>query len=99
MLREPGVADLFDVFLRNDPPSATGARIKGQKVGPRLLKLETDMSGIGCFDQRHLILDQPLIGATVALERELDVLGGDRLAIMEFDAITQHEVPAQSILR
>ena len=32
MLREAGVADLFDVFLRNDPPGAAGTRIEGQKV-------------------------------------------------------------------
>jgi len=46
-----------------------------------------------------VLLDQPLIGAAIALERKLDVLGGDRLAIVEFDVITQHEVPGQAILR
>src|SRR5262245_45174917 len=99
MFLEAGVTDLFDIFLRDDPPSTAGARIEGQKVGPRLVELEADASSIGCFDRRHLLLDQSLIGAAVALEGELDVLGGDRLAIVEFDAITEHEVPAQSVLR
>ena len=47
----------------------------------------------GVSNRRHMLLDQPLIGAAIALERELDVLGGDRIAIVEFDAITQHLVP------
>ena len=99
MLLEAGVADLFDIFLRNDPPGAAGARIEGQKIGPRLFELEADMLWVGGFDSRDPVLDQVMGGAAIALERELDVLGGDRLAIVEFDAITQHEVAGQSVLR
>ena len=37
--------------------------------------------------------------AAVALEGELDVLGGDRLAIMEGRALAQHELVAEAVLR
>src|SRR5215831_12916806 len=99
MLLEPSITDRFDVFLWNDPPGTAGARIEGQKVWPRLVEPEADMSGIGCFDRRNLLLDQRLIGAAIALEGELDVLGGDRLAIVKFGTITQHKIPAEAILR
>jgi hypothetical protein len=48
MLLEAGIADLFDIFLRNDPPGAAGARIEGQKVGPRLVELEADVPRFSC---------------------------------------------------
>src|SRR5207248_10914530 len=99
MFLEAGVADLFDVFLRNDPPGAAGARIEGQKVGPRLVELEADMPGIGCLDRRHLLLDEPLICGAIELERVLYVLGGERPVILTVYADIVHGIRNSSIIR
>lgn len=36
------VPNLFGVFFWHDPAGATGARLEGQKIGPRLLHLKAD---------------------------------------------------------
>ena len=57
------------------------------------------MLRIGRLDRRHVVLHQLVRGAAIALEREFHVLGGDRLAIVEFDALAQHEFVAEPVLR
>jgi hypothetical protein len=92
------VANLLHVFFGHNPARAACARIEGQKIGPWLGELEADMTGIGCFDRRHPLLHQRMIGAMIALEREADVLGGHRLAIVELDAVAQDEIPGKAVL-
>ncbi len=98
-LFEPVLADLLDVFLRHDPTRAGCAAVERQEVGPRLLEMKAHPQRIEDFDVRHARLHHVVRGAAVAHEREFDVLGGHRLAIVEREALAQHEFVAEPILR
>ena len=98
-LLERLVADLLDVFLRHDPAGAARIRIEVQKVGPRLFQLEADMLRIGCLDRREIGLHQVVRCAAVAFIGELDVFGGDRLTVVEFGLLPDHEVVGQPVRR
>ncbi len=96
-LLEPLVADFLDVFLRDDPARAARGRVEGHKIGPLLLELEPNVPGVGRLDGGHLVVEQIVRGALVTLERELDVLGGDGLAIVEFGILAQYELVAEAV--
>jgi hypothetical protein len=98
-LPERLLADLLDVVLRNDPPSAGIGRVKRQEVGPRRAQAEHDASGVGHLDRGDPVLHQLVRRAAVALERELHILGGQRVAIVKFDPFAQHELVALAVLR
>ena len=85
-LLEAVVADLLDIFLRHDPAGAGGAAVERQKIGPRVLQREAHMPRIGGFDRGDPLLEHVVRGAAIALERELHVLGGDRIAVVEVNA-------------
>ena len=99
VLLETVVADLLDIFLRHDPARTAGARIKGQKVRPRFLQLEADMPFVRDLHRRDPLFQQSVGGALVALERELDVLGGHRIAVMELGPRPDHEIIGEAVLR
>src|SRR5262245_50514384 len=67
-LLEAVIADLLDVSAGDDPPSRRGARVKGQKVWPRLFEPEADKAGTRDFDPGDTVLKQVARSATVALE-------------------------------
>src|SRR5262249_28568953 len=96
-LLEPFVADLLYVFLGHDPAGARRARVEREEVGPRLLEPEADACRIWDLDRRDPLLEGLARGATVALERELDVLGRHRVTVVEFDAPAQDELLGEAV--
>ncbi len=97
-LLESVLADLLDVFARHDPAGAGGDGIEGDEVRPGILQLEHDALRIGRFHRRHALLQQRVRRATIALERELHVIGGDRIAVVELRTLAQDELVAQPVL-
>src|SRR5262249_7044860 len=80
------VPDLLDVLFRHDPARPGCQRaVEDHEVGPWLLQSDPNASWIGYFHLRDMVLEDGSEAATVALEREFDVLGRDRLAVMESD--------------
>src|SRR5205814_3505952 len=55
---EPVDTDLLDILLGHDPAGASGARIEGEEVGPRLFEGEADPPGIDGVDRSHPVLHQ-----------------------------------------
>src|SRR5579885_2178031 len=90
-----GAADFFDIAFRHHPAGAGGAAVKGQKIRPGMFQDKADMAGIGGFDRRDPVLHQRRRRAAIALVGELDVLRGDRLAVVEAGALAQHEIVVQ----
>jgi hypothetical protein len=45
----------------------------------------------------HHVLEGLLIGTSVAFERELDVLGSHRLAVVEARTLAKHELVDESV--
>jgi hypothetical protein len=97
-LFETIVSDLLDVFLGHDPAGPGRRGIKGQKIRPRRFEVEADVPRIGGLDRRHPILHQRVGGTAVPLEREFDVLRSDRLAVVEFCSLAQHEIIGAPVL-
>jgi len=95
---EAFIPDLLDVVFRDDPARTTGRRVEGQKVGPRPFQLEAHVPGIGGLDRGDPVLDQVVRRAAIALERAFDVVGSDRLAIVELRAQAQDEFIAEPVL-
>src|SRR6202030_1495562 len=83
-LAEALLADLLDVLLRNHPARARHERaVESREVGPGLLEHEPHAVRGEYLDLLHRVL-QRLGGApAVALEGELHVLRGDRIAVVE----------------
>ena len=98
-LLETLVPDLLDVLLRHDPAGAGGADVEGHEVGPRPLEPEAHASGVRRLDRRHAVLERLGGGAAVALERELHVLGGHRVAVVEPGALPKHELVDEPVRR
>ena len=99
-LLEALVADLLDVLLGNDPARAAGRRaVERHEVGPRLFQTKADAVRVGHLDGRDLLLQQTGGRALVSLERELDVLGRQRVAVVEHDALAHDELVHEPILR
>jgi len=96
---EPFVADLLDVFLRHDPAGAGGADVESQEVGPRPLEAKAHASGVRRLDRRHTVLQRLGGGAAVTLERELHILGGDRVAAVKPGGLSDHELVDEPVGR
>jgi len=92
------VADLLDVFLGNDPAGAGGARVEGEEIGPRLLETEPHSSAVQHLDRCQSILQGLCRGASVAVVRELDVLGGHGLAVVELRPLAHDELVGEPVL-
>ena len=88
-LQEAVVADLLDIVLRHDPAGGADQRsVIGHEIRPRLLQDELHRVRIDDLDLLHLFADQRRLRA---LEAEFHVLGGERVAVMELDALAQLE--------
>ena len=98
-LLEAVVTDPLHVLLGHDPAGAGGRRVEGQEVGPRLLQPEAHPAGIDDLDGGHPLLERLVGRAAIALEGELHVLAGHRLAVVEAHALAQHELVGEVVLR
>ena len=96
---EPVVADFLDVFLRHDPAGARrrGA-IEGDEIRPRLAEDEAHLPGVEDLHLLDLVLEQLGAGALVPVPRELHVVRGHRLTVVEAGALAQHERVREMIL-
>ena len=99
-LLEPVLADLLHVGFRHDPGGAGRRRRKERhEVGPGLAQLDADPQRVDDLDARNLLLEELGRGAAIALEGELDVLGGHRLAVVEDDVAAQGELVGEPVRR
>src|SRR5439155_20563894 len=72
--------------LRHDPAGPRRAGVEGHEVGPGLLEPEADTCSVRNLDAGHLLFERLERGAPVSLERKLDVLAGDEIAVVKPDA-------------
>ena len=87
MVSKAVIAHLLEVLFGHDPTGPCGqGPIVGHEIGPRLVQMKAHPVGI---DDLHLP-DFFLHGAGfVALESELDICGGEGIAIVEREALPQ----------
>ena len=99
-LLEAVVADLLDIGFGHDP-GGTGGRgaVERHEVRPRLLQVQAHAARVHDLDLAHALLEDLRPGALVALERELHVGGGDRLAVMELRILANDELVGEPVLR
>ena len=99
-LLEAVLAHLLDVLPGDDPRGARRRRaVEGHEVRPRLLETEPDAPGIRSLDRGDLLLEHLRRDAAVPLERELDVVGRDGLAVVERRPSAQHELVDEPVGR
>src|SRR5262249_22657766 len=72
--------------------------VEGHEVWPGLFEVEAHQVGIDHLDLRDLLPEERSALATVAFEAEFDILGSERIAVVEGDALTQLELVCQTIL-
>src|SRR2546427_6008786 len=97
MLLESVVPDLLDVLLRHDPPGAgRWCPVERHEVGPRLLEPEPDALGIDDLHGGDPSLERAGRRPAIALEAELHVLGGHRLALVGLYAPAKDELLDQA---
>ena len=97
---EAVVADLLEVLLGHDPAGAGGeASVIGHEIGPGLLETEAHPGRIGDLHDRDFLFQQPCRGAPIPLERELHVVGDDRIAVVEPGALAKDELVHEAVLR
>ena len=95
---EAVLADFLEVFLGDDPGGAGGgAGVEHQEVRPRLVEHEADPVRIGDLDRLHPIVQELRRRAFVTHEAELHVLGGERIAVVEFEPLAQLELPGEPV--
>jgi hypothetical protein len=93
------VADGLNVFLGHNPADSSGhSAVEGQEIRPGLVQVEADVVGIDDLHGLDLLLQLPGACPLVALEAELDVFGGKRIAVMKFHALSQLEVVRPAVL-
>src|SRR5439155_1357573 len=98
-LLEPVLTVLLDVLLRHDPARPGGDRVEGHEVRPRLPEADADPRRVRGLDRQHAVPEHLVGGAAIALQRELDVLGSDRLAIVKAHAFAEHELVDEPVRR
>ena len=99
MLGKAGVADLFDIALWQDETDRTsGAAVKGHEIGPDFLHVKADYARVDNFDLRHFFFDLGSAGSFVAVIAELDVLGGQRIAVVKGQPWAQFECVGEAVL-
>ena len=90
MLLEAVGTDLLDVLLGHDPARAADDRpVVAHEVGPRLVQREAHAGGRDDGDLLDLVVQQL---ALRAVEAELHVLRGERIAVVELEALAQLEL-------
>src|SRR5207245_1475881 len=95
MFSEAVRPDLREIFLGRDP--ARGAReraVKRHTIGPRFVQSETHRVRIDRDDLPHLLMQLYTLRAR---EAEDHVIGGERVAVMEFYAFAQLELITQLV--
>ena len=99
-LAEAVLADPLEVLLGHDPRRAGRARaVEGHEVRPRVLQVEADAARVHHLHVANPVLQDRRGRAPVALEGELHVLRGDRIAVVEARALAEHELPGAPVLR
>ena len=95
---EAVLADFLDVLLRHDPAgSGRGGPVKRHEVRPRLLHQEPDPARVDDLHVLDLVLEELRRPAAIAVEGELDVLGGDGIPVVELDPLAQQELVTGAI--
>ncbi len=91
----------FSTYFRGTIHAApvAGVRVERHEVRPRLLEAEAHAAGIRRLDRGDLLLQHLRGDATVALERELHVVGREGRAIVKSHALAQHELIDQTVPR
>ena len=99
LVLEGVAADGLDVFLGHNPANPCGhGTVEGQKIGPGLVQAEADVVGIDNLNGLDLLLQLPGACPPIALEAELDVFGGERVAVVKLHALPQLEVIRPAVL-
>src|SRR3989441_179543 len=98
-LLEALVAHFLHILPRYDPTGPSGARIEGHEVRPRRLEAEANTPGTPRLDRHDLFFEGLAGRAPVALERELDVLGGNLISVVELDTSADDEFVDESVRR
>ena len=99
VLFETVISDFRHVFLRHDDAGGgRGRAVERHEIGPRLLQVKPHHARIDDLDLFDVLLQRLGAGAVVALEAELDVLGRDRVAIVESESLTQTELVGLAVL-
>ena len=96
VLLEAVGADLLEVVFRGDP--AGGARqraVERHEIRPRLMQHEPHLVRVDDHDLLHLLVQ---LRPFRALEAEHHVLGGERVAVVEFHALAQGEFVVALVL-
>ena len=90
-LLEAVVADALDVLLRHDPAGARGQRaVESHEVGEGLVQVEAHPGGADNLHVAHAVLQN--LADLGPLEAELHIIGGERVAVVELDALAQLEL-------
>jgi len=91
LLLEPVVADLLHVLPGHDPARARDhGPVEGEEVRPGLVQVDADPQRARHLDLAHLVLED--LVALGALEGELHVLRGERIAVVELEPGPELEV-------
>ena len=85
-------------FGRTRPAPLAVRAEEGHEIGPRLVQVEAHDARIDDLDLLDVFVQDLRGGAVVALEAELDVLGGQRVAVVEFQVRAQLEFIDQAVL-
>ena len=95
VLLETVGSDLLEIFLRRDPARAARERaIERHEIRPRFVQNKAHRVRIDRDDLLHLLVQ---FGALRAPEAEDHVIGGERVAVMEFEALAQLEFVAELV--
>src|SRR4030095_11314164 len=99
-LLEAVLAHTLDVVPGDNPTRTRRQRaVEAHEVRPGLLEAETDAARIRRLDCGDPLLEHLRGDAAVALERELHVVSGDELAVVEPHPLAQHKLIDEAIRR
>ncbi len=97
-LLEPLVTHALHIVLWDDPARSRGWRAEERhEVGPWFLETDPHPARIDDLDGRDLFLEELGGGAAIPLDRELDVVGGHHVAVVESDVLPQHELVGEPV--
>ena len=93
------LADPIEIRFRDNPGRpARRAGIEREEVGPGGMEDETDAVSVDDLDRLHPLVQQLGRSPLVAQEAESHILGGERIAVVEGQALTQLEFIGQPVL-
>src|SRR5437899_2150829 len=88
-----------EILVRGGGGRCRRCAVIRHEVRPRLLEPEADPLSVDHLDRGDAGLEGGRCSPAVSLERELHILGGHRLAVVEFDALAQHELLHETVTR